>query len=119
MGDIDIMKMPIFVQTNYTLLTSLIKIDDLIDLAKTYNLSSLAICDMQMFGTMEFYNKCRENKIKPIIGLEVKLENSFVLLYEKNYEGYQILIKLSTIQSERAITLEDIKELDKILSDLA
>ena len=115
MGDIDIMKMPIFVQTNYTLLTSLIKIDDLIDLAITYNLSSLAISDMQMFGTMEFYNKCRENEIKPIIGLEVKLENTFILLYAKNYIGYQTLIKLSTIQSERPITLEDIKELDDLV----
>ena len=109
------MKMPIFVQTNYTLLTSLIKIDDLIEVAKTYSLSSLAICDNQMFGTMEFYNKCRENGIKPIIGLEVRLENSFVLLYAKNYNGYQTLIKLSTIQSERQVLLEDILKTDDLV----
>jgi len=104
------MKMPIYVQTTYTLLTSLIKIEDLIEVAKTYSLTSLAICDNQMYGTMDFYNKCRENNIKPLIGLEAKLENENILIYAKNYQGYQKLIKLSTIQSERTITLNDLSD---------
>ena len=44
-----------------------------------------------------------------MIGLEITLENSIILLYAKNYKGYQSLIKLSTIQSERQVTIDDIK----------
>lgn len=100
------MQMPFFVQSNYTLLTSLIKIDDLITTALNNSLSSLSICDNQMFGVMEFYNKCRANSIKPIIGLEIKIGSSYILAYAKNYRGYQNLIKLSTIQSNDEVSLD-------------
>ena len=99
---------PLNIKTNYSLLSSLIRIDDLLKYAKEHNFSSLAIADDNMFATMEFYKKCKSNNIKPIIGLEVKLENGILLIYAKDYVGYQSLIKLSTIQSEGLVTLEDI-----------
>ncbi|MDD6224144.1 MAG: PHP domain-containing protein [bacterium] len=107
------MYVPLAVKTNYSLLSSLITIDDLIQYAKEYHISSLAIADNNMFGTMEFYKKCNQNNIKPIIGLEINLENDKLFLYAKNYQGYQSLIKLSTIQSERNVSLEELKEFVK------
>lgn len=104
---------PLYVQTNYSLLSSLIKVEDLIEFAKKHNLKALAIADNTMFIAMDFYKKCLENQIKPIIGLELKLENDIVLLYAKNYQGYKSLIKLSTIQTERTPTIEDIEKLSK------
>ena len=99
---------PLGIKTNFSLLSSLIDIEDLIELAKEKNIKSLAITDDNLFGMMTFYKNCKKNSIKPIIGLEIKLENDYLYLYAKDYVGYQSLIKLSTIQSERLVTLEDI-----------
>ncbi|MBR5370042.1 MAG: DNA polymerase III subunit alpha [Bacilli bacterium] len=107
------MTIPIYNKSNYSLLSSLLKIDDIILYAKKNNLSSISLTDNNMFGTMEFIHKCKNENIKPVIGLELNLEEYNIVLYAKNYKGYQSLIKLSTIQSERIITIEDIKKYNK------
>ena len=101
---------PLYIKTNYSLLSSLIKVEDLIEYAKANKIPSLGICDDNMFITMKFYKLCIENNIKPILGLEVKIEDYIVLCFAKDYKGYQNLIKLSTIQSREGITLKDLKE---------
>ena len=105
---------PLYIKTENSLLSSLIKIDELIKFAKSYNYKALSIVDNNMFGVMEFYKKCLQNGIKPIIGLEVKLDNNLVL-YAKNYNGYKNLLKISTIMSESKV---DINILEKYSSDL-
>ena len=107
------MIIPIYNKSNYTLLSSLLKIDDVISFAKKNNLSSISLTDSNMFSTMEFIHKCNKEGIKPVIGLEVNLEDFTIVLYAKNYKGYQSLIKLSTIQSERVVTIEDLKNYNK------
>ena len=99
---------PLYIKTEYSLLSSLIKIDDLIDITSKYNYKALAITDNNMFGVMEFYKKCLKANIKPIIGLEVNLDFK-MLLYAKNYNGYKNLMKISTIIQDE-ITLKDIEE---------
>lgn len=90
---------PLWIKTDYSILSSLIKIDDLINKLTSLDISSCAICDDNLFGAMEFYNKCKSNGIKPIIGLEINL--SFpVLLYAKNYKGYQALCNIDTLKNE-------------------
>jgi DNA polymerase-3 subunit alpha len=102
---------PLQVKTNYSLLSSLINIEKLIKKAKEYNITSLAITDINnLYGTMEFYHACLKNDIKPIIGLELMFNNYSILLYAKNYEGYQSLCKLVTIKSETDITIETLKK---------
>mgnify|MGYP000332010100 CR=1 FL=1 len=54
---------PLYIKTEYSLLSSLIKIDNLIEKCKTCNINSLAICDDNLFGTMEFIKKCNKNNI--------------------------------------------------------
>ena len=109
------MYIPLFNKSNYEMLSSLLKIDDIVNYAKNNNISSIALTDSNMYGTMEFIKKCESNNIKPIIGLEVILNDFKLLLYAKNYDGYKNLIKLSTIQSEREIVLEDLKKYNKEL----
>ena len=103
------MYIPLFNKSNYSLLSSLLKIDDIITYAKTSNISSIAISDTNMYGTMEFITKCKNENIKPVIGLHLLLENYQLVLYAKDYIGYKTLIKLSTIQNERVITKEDLE----------
>ena len=107
------MYIPLFNKSNYTMLSSLLKIDDIVSFAKNNNISSISLVDTNMYGTMEFIKKCESNNIKPIIGLELILEEFNILLYAKNYEGYKSLIKLSTIQNERKVTVDDLKKYNK------
>ena len=102
------MYIPLFNKSNYSLLSSLLKIDDIISYAKENNLPSIAISDVNMYGTMEFITKCNKENIKPIIGLHILLEEFSIVLYAKDYDGYKSLIKLSTIQNERQVTIEDL-----------
>ena len=99
----------LYVKTNYSLLSSLVSIDNLILYAVEHKLSALAICDDNMTSTKIFYDKCIKNNIKPIIGLDLKYNNSNILMYAKSFTGYQSLIKLSTISSERDMTITDLE----------
>ena len=85
---------PLYIKTNNSLLESMIKIDELISYAKQNDIKSLSITDNTMYGVMDFYHECINNKIKPIIGIEVMYKNNKVLLYAKNYEGYLKLCKI-------------------------
>ena len=97
------------VKTSYSILNSLNDIKSLVSLAKKYGYTSLCITDENnMFGVMEFYEECNKNNIKPIIGIELTIDESVILLYAKNYEGYQNIIKLSTIVSDNKLTIKDL-----------
>lgn len=57
--------------SHYSLLDGLSKIDPLVERAKELGMTSLALTDHgSLYGTIEFYNKCKELDIKPIIGME-------------------------------------------------
>lgn len=99
------------VKTSYSLLNSLNEIKKLVSYAKVLGYTSLAITDTNnMFGVIEFYQECKKNDIKPIIGIELSIDNSKILLYAINNNGYKNLLKLSTIVSERNINIEDLKK---------
>ena len=97
---------PLYIKTENSLLNSMISIDKLINFAKKNNIKSLTITDNNMYGVMEFYHKCLENEIKPIIGLEVIIENKKIILYCLNYDGYKNLIKIATSQSDNTLNYE-------------
>lgn len=106
---------PLKITTDSSLLQSLIKVSDLIKFAKENNLTSLAICDNTLFASMEFYLKCKDNNINPIIGLEVTIEGKEVYLYAKNYAGYQKLLKLNTTTFEREINVKELDDNIKVI----
>lgn len=101
---------PLYIKTDNSLLSSLINIDELIKYALKNNISSLSITDNNMYGVIEFYNKCIINNIKPIISLELTLENKKIILYCIDNNGYKNLIKLSTINSEKTIDYDNLKK---------
>lgn len=101
---------PLYIKTHNSLLSSLIKESDLIEYALKHNLTALTITDNNMYGVLDFYHLCKKNNIKPIIGLEVEIENKKIVLYCKDYIGYQNLVYLSTKLSETKINFELLKE---------
>ena len=91
----------LFVKSEYSMLDSTCAISRLVTDAKNKGYHSLAITDDGvMHGTIKFYDACRENNIKPIIGLKVNYRfneiNSSILLYATNNVGYQNLMKISS-----------------------
>ncbi|MEA3463958.1 MAG: DNA polymerase III subunit alpha [Patescibacteria group bacterium] len=100
------------VHSHYSLLDGLAKIDDLVNRAKEDGAEALALTDHGvMYGAIEFYQKCKQAGIKPIIGVEVYLapgscldkrgktdeKNYHLVLLAKNQQGYKNLIKLTSI----------------------
>ncbi|WP_240374622.1 DNA polymerase III subunit alpha [Bacillus piscicola] len=107
------------IHTEYSLLDSTVRINELVGKAAGMEMSALAITDKDvMYGVIPFYKKCKESGIKPIIGLELwvnGLESKGsaypVVLLAKNNEGYQSLLKLSTYkQCNNTITLEEVEK---------
>ncbi len=88
--------------TSYSLSTSTIDIDALIKTAKKNKVTSLAMTDtLNLFAVIKFYQKCIDNKIKPIIGCEIPVsgisehhDKPNIILLCKNLSGYKNLIKL-------------------------
>ena len=90
--------------SEYSMLDSTAKIKDLVAKAKSFGMKALAITDHgKMYGTLKFYNECKKNGIKPIIGCEVyttnhldsKIKEQFhLILLAKNNIGYHNLVRL-------------------------
>ncbi len=102
------------IKSGYTFLSSTLKIENIVDVAKKNKYDYLGLIDKDvMFGCMEFYNLCTRNNIKPIIGVEFELSNeTLVCLIAKDNEGYKALVKLSSnvnVKKEK-LNLESIKE---------
>ena len=83
------------IKTDYSLLKSLIKINNLIEYANKNKINILSICDNNLCGSLEFYNACKKNNIKCIIGLEYLYENKKIYLFPKNYNGFKNLLLIS------------------------
>ncbi len=100
------------VHTEYSLLDGLSNIPKLFRHIKEQGMDSVAITDHGvMYGIIEFYKEARKHEVKPLLGMEGyitagdlrerpergRTQNYHLLLLAKNLEGYQNLMKLSSI----------------------
>jgi DNA polymerase-3 subunit alpha len=100
------------VHTHYSLLDGACRISDLVKRCKSLGMDSIAITDHGcMFGVIEFFNECKKEGIKPILGMEAYMapgdrrdrsanagEAAYhLLLLAENLEGYKNLLKLSSL----------------------
>jgi DNA polymerase-3 subunit alpha len=98
--------------SQYSLLDGAIRLEDLVKKAKEFNMPAVAVTDHGcMFGAIEFYTKCKDAGIKPIIGAELYIapgsrsqkdsgadgvSNFHLLLLCMNMQGYKNLSYLSS-----------------------
>ena len=54
---------PLYIKTDNSFFSSLIKVNDLVEFASNHNLKSLAIADNSLYGVMDFYMQCKEKNI--------------------------------------------------------
>ena len=101
------------VHTQFSLLDGACRLNELLDLAKKYDMPACAITDHgNMFGAIEFYEKAVSKGVKPIIGSEIYVapESRFdktshgikgasyhLVLLAKNLTGYKNLMELVSI----------------------
>jgi DNA polymerase-3 subunit alpha len=100
------------VHTHYSLLDGACRVSDLVKRCKALGMESIAITDHGcMFGVIEFFNECKKEGIKPILGMEAYMapgdrrERSgnageaayHLLLLAENLDGYKNLLKLSSL----------------------
>lgn len=98
------------VHTQFSLLDGAARITDLVARAKALGMDALAITDHgAMYGVIDFYKECKRQGIKPILGMEAYVapkslyekegfrDYAHLILLAKNHQGYQNLMKLSSI----------------------
>jgi DNA polymerase-3 subunit alpha len=101
------------VHSSYSLLDSTCRISDLVDVAAAQEVKAVAITDHGvMYGVMDFYKRCRERGVRPLIGCEMYVAreghrikrgeakgnpNDHLVLLARNLEGYHNLARLSSI----------------------
>ena len=102
------MYIPLKVTTDYTLLKSLIKVPNLISFLSEKNIDVCGICDENLYGVLEFYYACKKNNIKPIVGLDVIIDNLNIYLYAMNFDGYKNLLKIHTLKEKNELILDDL-----------
>lgn len=92
----------LYMQSEYSLLSSMLSLDRLSTCLDTYNYKAYAITDNSMHAAYKFYNLCKNLNIKPIIGLRLAIYNenfsNMVLLYAKNIDGYKSLLRISSMK---------------------
>lgn len=112
------MSAPLYIRSVYSLLSSMCDIDKTIELAKKYDYKYLGLVDRNVLsGAMAFKKACDKANIKPVFGLEFLFDLEElkypVILYAKDDEGYQNLMKLSSYICTNDDALIDKEILDK------
>jgi len=112
----DIMYPLLGLSTEYSLLTSSIRVNDIVSYCKEHNIHTVGLLDDNLYGVMEFYDACTSNDIKPLIGLKLLLSNVTIYLYAKNYQGYVNLLSISINSSyTKENLIDDLKNKDIFL----
>lgn len=98
--------------THHSLLDGVTKVDELVERVKYLGMSAVAMTDHgTLSGAIEFYKACKDQDIKPIIGIETYVAARTIhdrdpakdkaryhlILLAMNNTGYQNLMKLSTV----------------------
>ncbi|PZU89051.1 MAG: DNA polymerase III subunit alpha [Chryseobacterium sp.] len=84
--------------TYHSLRYGTISVEDLVRLAVDYKLKVLALTDINtVTGIYQFYKLCQENGIKPIVGVDVRIENEqYYICLAKNPKGIAEVNRLLT-----------------------
>lgn len=106
------------VHTGFSIVDSTVRLNDLFSAAKQKNIVALALTDVaNLFGAVKFYKQALKTGIKPIFGVELKIDTEYgicdlVLLAETN-DGYQNIVKLVSKAYQEAERLDSIPLIPK------
>ena len=95
------MSSPLYVRSCFSLLESVVRIEELVTKTKALGFGSVALVDHNiMGGSVAFYRACLKQNLKPIFGLDFDIlyqeKRYSVILYALDDEGYVNLMHLSS-----------------------
>jgi len=111
---------PLQVMSTFSLLQSTSTIKALVQTAQQQGYPALALTDINvMYGSVDFYNACRQAGLNPILGINLKISGSQLaerefglVVLAKDWAGYQNLMQLSTLKqtatSDAPLTLAQV-----------
>jgi len=107
---------PLNVHSNYSMLVGAVRIEELIQRAKEFNLPAIALTGFNgMYGLIDFAKLAQEENIKPILGVHiddpVDADLSAVLI-AKNRDGYSNICRIITERqlNEKFSLIETLKK---------
>jgi DNA polymerase-3 subunit alpha len=114
------------VHSQYSFLTSTVRLNELPRAVKQMSMSAVALTDRaNMFGAIRHYKTCRNEGILPIIGCEINVLRdessgafSHMVVIAKNLDGYRNLIRLvsmghleSASADDAVVTLDTLRQI--------
>jgi len=96
--------------TYHSLRYGTISVEDLVQLAVDYQLKVLALTDINtVTGIYQFYKLCQDHNIKPIVGVDVRVENEpYYICLAKNPNGIAEVNRLLTAYNCEGIDIPKI-----------
>ncbi|MBK2357498.1 DNA polymerase III subunit alpha [Francisella hispaniensis] len=87
------------VHTGFSVVDSTVRLSDLFARAKDKNIAAVALTDVcNLFAAVKFYKQALASGIKPIFGVELKVDTEFgvcdLVLLAENNQGYQNIVNL-------------------------
>jgi DNA polymerase-3 subunit alpha len=122
------------VHSQYSFLTSAVKLSDLPGKAKALGMRGVALTDVaNMYGAIRHYKSCKDKGLTPLLGAEVFIPRTnatgavdHLVLLAENHEGYKNLVRIvseghlrSVHDYAPAVTLDFISERSKGLIGLS
>ncbi len=96
------MFIPLTTHSAYSLQEGLLLPSELIEKAKSQNLPALGLTDHRLLsGSVEFAVACQRAGIQPVLGLEIDLSESKLVLLAMNLNGWSNLCRLSSAMALR------------------
>ena len=94
--------------SSYSLLKSTIRLNEYLATGKLLGYKQLALTDDGVLhGAVEFYERCIQNGIQPILGCTFEVawksdasRKEMIIVYAKGAMGYESLLKLSTLYQQ-------------------
>lgn len=107
----------LYIQSAYSMLNNTMPLEKLMIAVKKNGYDFLALSDHQLHGAYQLFKDAKKQGLKPVIGLKVKVyedlyETSF-LVYAKNQQGYENLLRLAYLKSVEKISIQHLKKLEK------
>ena len=112
------MSCPLYIRSVYSLLSSMIPIEQAVAMGKKYGYKALGLVDRNVLsGAMAFKKVCTKANIKPVYGLEFDVDDNgevhTVVMYAKDDEGFKNLMALSSflcVQKKEVLELKDLNK---------
>ncbi|MEE9167006.1 MAG: PHP domain-containing protein [Candidatus Neomarinimicrobiota bacterium] len=87
----------IICKSHYTFLKGIHSPSELVDFARKKGVKTLCLADKNgLYGAVEFYIRCREANIQPLIATELVQDKRHVTIVARNGKGYEELCRLVT-----------------------